>query len=50
MDFATFGDMMVYAADPAGLVAYVAIISVALFGVWLATHADDQRNKRRSVA
>jgi hypothetical protein len=47
MDFATFRDTMVAAVDLPGLVAYVAAISVALFGVGIASYADDQRDKRQ---
>ena len=50
MDFAAFKDTMMYAADLPGLVAYVAAISVALFGVGLATHADNKRDERRLLA
>jgi hypothetical protein len=47
MDLATLRDTIVTAADLPGLVAYVAAISVALFGVGIASYADDQRDKRR---
>jgi|HubBroStandDraft_6_1064221.scaffolds.fasta_scaffold4091181_1 hypothetical protein len=40
MDFITFRDTMLYATDLSGLVAYVASISIALFGVALTTYAD----------
>ncbi|HTV29667.1 MAG TPA: hypothetical protein VMF32_17995 [Xanthobacteraceae bacterium] len=50
MDFATFRDMMVAAADLPGLVAYVAAISIGLFGVGIASYADDLRDKRRQRA
>ena len=47
MDFATLRDTMVAAVDLPGLVAYVVAISVALFGVGIATYADDLRDNRR---
>ena len=34
---------MIYATDLSGLVAYVAVISFALFGIALTTYADDKR-------
>ena len=42
MDFITFRDTMLYATDLSGLVAYVASISIALFGVALTTYADER--------
>jgi hypothetical protein len=50
MDFAAFRDTMVYAADLPGLIAYVATISLALFGVGLTVYADNLRDKRRVLA
>ena len=38
---------MVAAVDLPGLIAYVVVISVALFGVGIASYADDLRDKRR---
>jgi hypothetical protein len=49
MDFAAFRDTMAAAADLQGIVAYVVTVSVALFGVWLASYADVRREQRRRV-
>ena len=40
MDLITLRDTMLYATDLSGLVAYVASISIALFGVALTTYVD----------
>lgn len=47
MDFATLRDTIVAGADFPRLLAYVAAISVALFGVGMVSYADDQRDSRR---
>jgi hypothetical protein len=48
MDFAAFRDTMAVAPD-LQRIAYVAAVSVALFGVWLASYTDVRQEQRRRV-